>query len=164
MRILITGPESSGKSTMAAALSTELDIPFIPEFARTYLEKNGPGYTLDSIITIAVQHHKIVESQPLDSSFILDTYMYNLAIWAQDKFGHIPEIVKEVIDNADPLDFIFIMYPDTPWTADGLREDADRRVELFDKFKDLLDSFNTTYHVITGVGQSRLENILHHLK
>ncbi len=162
MRILITGPESSGKSTIASELSQELDVLIIPEFARTYLQENGPGYTLDSIITIAEEHQRIVNSHPKGSPLILDTYMYNLSIWAMDKYGQVPIVIQTALENLEPFDYIFLMYPDTPWIDDGLREDADRRVELFDSFITLLERYDAPYHIINGVGDSRLQNVLHY--
>ncbi|MCB0706487.1 MAG: ATP-binding protein, partial [Saprospiraceae bacterium] len=48
-RILITGPESSGKTTLARSLAEAQDEPWVPEYAREYLEKYGPDYTLNDL-------------------------------------------------------------------------------------------------------------------
>ncbi len=161
LRILITGPESTGKTTISKQLSTRLHLPLVPEYARTYLEEQGPNYNLDTILIIARGHKKRMLANQ-SGSCISDTYMINLAVWTQDKFGVVPPLIEECISDMF-FDHIFLMYPDTPWTQDGLREDPNRRIALFDEFKSMLEKYNRPYRVIRGLGEHRLENILEHL-
>lgn len=160
MRILITGPECTGKTTISKQLSTRLHLPWVPEYARTYLEEQGPDYDLDTILMIAREHRKLLATQ--SGSCILDTYMINLAVWTQDKFAVVPPFIEECISDM-LFDHIFLMYPDTPWIQDGLREDPNSRIALFEEFKVMLEKYNRSYHVISGLGEQRLENMLEHL-
>ena len=90
MRILITGPESSGKSTLGLALSKEIGIPYIPEIARSYLETLNGDYDPKDIEAIAKLNIQSLEGIRTDHSFIHDTYLLNLIIWMQVKYGSNP--------------------------------------------------------------------------
>jgi len=54
--ILITGPESSGKSTLAKRLGMQFDFLVLDEYARDYLEQHGPTYTQETILDIAKKY------------------------------------------------------------------------------------------------------------
>jgi len=52
-RVAITGPESTGKTNLAAWLANIYKTVWVPEYAREYLEKNGPDYALEDVVAIA---------------------------------------------------------------------------------------------------------------
>jgi len=52
-KIVIIGPESTGKSTLCEQLAQHYDSTWCPEFAREYLLTNGMNYTYDDLLTIA---------------------------------------------------------------------------------------------------------------
>ena len=86
-KIIIEGPESSGKTTLAANLRAKLQIPLVPEMAREYLEANGPQYSAQDIYHIAALYEAEVSQTVLSHPMIIcDTGYLNLLIWLQDKF------------------------------------------------------------------------------
>jgi len=96
-RIVLTGPESTGKSAITAYLAERLRLPHAKEYARTYLERYGSSYNYDLLLELS-RHHKlyqedhIAESAPLG---ILDTDMINYKIWCEVAFGRChPEIIS----------------------------------------------------------------------
>ena len=52
-KIVVLGPESTGKSTLCAALAAHYQTIWTPEYARAFLSKNGTKYTYDDLLTIA---------------------------------------------------------------------------------------------------------------
>jgi len=52
-KIVIIGPESTGKSTLSEQLAAHYKTVWCPEYAREYLLKHGTNYTYDDLLTIA---------------------------------------------------------------------------------------------------------------
>ena len=90
LRIAITGPESSGKTTLASALSEHYKVFFIPEFAREYLEKTKGKYTLEDLDSIARGQLKSLLSCE-NKIIICDTDFSVLEIWSQYKYKNVSE-------------------------------------------------------------------------
>ena len=164
MRILITGPECSGKSTLAKALSNKLDIPTLSEYARTYLENNGSSYTQEDLLIIAQTHHELYLSYTLKQPLILDTYLLNIKIWSEVKYGQCHPWIIEQLKDLEDMDLILLLEPDLPWVQDGLREAEDSRYELFEVYKKELEPLGLAYEVISGAGSDRVLGALEVLR
>ncbi len=164
MVIVITGPESSGKSMLSEALSAALDMPMMKEYARTFLESKGGGsYDKDDIKHIA--RHQMVESLTYSrrySSWVMDTDVLTSIIWLEDKYGPAPDWMKDTYIEPPYDCFYLLCYPDVPWEADDLREDEHRREELYGVYLSWLDKYEKKYAVIKG--DNRKEQALGHLK
>jgi len=135
--ILITGPESTGKSTLASQLSEELGHIMIPEYGRTYLEKNGPEYSYKDIEIMALDHMEQVKAAD-NNSLILDTYLLNYKIWSEYKFGKVSDKIIELLTECR-FDLILLMEPDIEWSEDPLRENPGDRAVLFDIYKNEME-------------------------
>ena len=159
MRILITGPECTGKSTLAEQLSTRLQIPWMPEYARTYLEEFGKDYTLEDVLKIGQTHHHLLHSFTPDQPLILDTYLLNLVIWLEHKYGFTDEWITAQAKGSH-FDYVFLMNTDLDWHQDGYRESAGKTSALLDVFKEKLTSYGFPFHLINGQKSSRLESVL----
>ena len=164
MRILITGPECTGKSTLARQLSEKLSLPWFPEYARTYLEQNGPNYNQDDILKIAKAHFHLVETFSADQPLILDTYLLNLKIWTEYKYLQTEPWVDQRLLAMTPPDYVFLLSPDLPWKQDGLRESEGQRTVLFELYSRQLTNLRWNYNVITGVGRARLDAVMENLE
>ena len=53
MKIVITGPESSGKTTLLNKINNKWNFTIIPEYARIYIDKLNRPYNYDDILEIA---------------------------------------------------------------------------------------------------------------
>jgi len=160
MRILITGPECSGKSTLGKKLSEHLSIPWFPEYARTYLDQNGKEYQHDDILKIAKEHYELVNVFPLDQSMIYDTYLLNLKLWSEIKYGKAIPWIDEQLTQLEPFDYIFLMSPDLAWEQDGFRESERDIKMIFEKFQMSLDNLNWSYKIISGQKELRMQSVL----
>lgn len=160
-KILITGPESSGKTTIAEALSDALSAKFVGEFARPYLEKKGGMYDESDILKIAKGQAAQEDAASSSSSpwMVCDTGMFVMKIWSRQKFGSVPEWIEEQIQTRR-YDIIFLCKPDFPWVADPLRENPNDRDALFIQFHEELKAAGRKYAVLAGEHEERLRNSL----
>lgn len=125
-RISLTGPESAGKSTLAAQLAAHYGTTFVPEYARQYLEENGASYTLTDLEAIAHGQLAAEDAAASQASGLLfcDTDLLVVKIWAENAFGTCPAWV--LAELAKPrYALTLLLAPDLPWTPDPLREHPD---------------------------------------
>ena len=155
LRIAITGPESSGKTTLAKALSEHYNISFVPEFARTYLEKTEGKYEQLDLDKIAQGQLKSLISAE-DSIVISDTDFSVLEIWSQYKYKNTSELINKLVQK-DLFDLHILCSPDIPWEADLLRENPNSRDLLFELYSKSLNSNNKNFIVVNGSAKNRLE-------
>jgi NadR type nicotinamide-nucleotide adenylyltransferase len=161
-KIVVIGPESTGKSTLCGYLADYYNTLWCPEFAREYLLENGTAYTIDDLITIAkgqldaVQKYTRALQSQIDLTeivkpLIVDTDMYVMKVWAEYVFGTCPTFILDEINKQD-YDLYLLCKPDIPWVKDELREYPDEkpRQELFQIYKDILINQQTPWVEISG--------------
>ena len=159
---LITGPESTGKTSITERLSSELQIPWIPERSRAYLDERGTEYDEHDILEIAKLHYDDFVNNSKVGPILLDTYLLNLKIWSQIKYQKTDSFITAKLESFKP-DLTLLMYPDIEWVADPLRESQYQRAEIFDAFEKELMYYNWNYKIVKGTGENRYENAKHHL-
>jgi nicotinamide riboside kinase len=155
-RIVITGPESSGKSTLAAWLAEEFEVPMATEFARIYLETYGAGYDESTVIAMA-QLHLIHQQEmvPVDAPLgIFDTDLLNFKIWCDVAYSHCDASILAGIEQESNHVYL-VCYPDLPWVADPLREHPDERLLLFERHLTEIKKTGREYIIIRGEGENR---------
>lgn len=152
MRIAITGPECSGKSTLSEQLTWELDLPWTREHARDYLGRLGRPYVPEDIIAIAKEQ----AAQWINTSFIADTEMLVCSIWYEEKTGETSVEIEQLLTEQN-FDLYLLCTPDLPWAFDELRENPTDRDRLFEQYKARLDELSLPYVVISGTTENRLE-------
>lgn len=157
INILITGPESTGKSDMASYLASKFNGELLPEYAREYLEAKGPQYTYEDVISIAKE--QLIRRNDLMSKpgiHFFDTDLLVCRIWLEHVFGQCPHwIIKE--SESHLFSHILLMNIDLPWQEDPLREHPHQREELFRKYEKALVNSNRPYSLISGLGEQRLQ-------
>jgi NadR type nicotinamide-nucleotide adenylyltransferase len=167
-KIAITGPESSGKTTLARQLAARFDAPCTPEYARIYLNMLKRPYTSADIPAIArgqvrwEDSLQLLAGRPVESQnpdfpplLICDTDMLVLKIWSEFKYGHCdPYILKAWRDR--PYDLHLLCIPDIPWMDDPLREHPVQRHELLKLYRRELTFANVPYAEIGGSIRTRL--------
>lgn len=163
LRIAITGPESSGKSDLAKALATHCDTTYAPEYARKYLEKNGPDYTYEDLDEIC--RGQIAEEEKAltaaNKICFFDTDMLVLKIWSMFRFGRVSNLIEQALRERS-YDHFLLCKPDLPWSLDPLREspsDEERSV-LFTFYRNELTSGNFSFSIVEGEGNERLDTAL----
>ena len=160
-KIVVLGPESTGKSTLCAALAKHYNTEWCPEYARQYLAENGKDYTYDNLLTIAKGQlegeDRFVEKA--SKLLIIDTDMYVMKVWCEYVFNNCHPFILEQI-NSRNYDAYLLCDIDLPWTADEMREypNEEPRRELFTIYKELLMNQNTPWGIVRGIGDDRTQN------
>ena len=160
-RIVITGPESTGKSWLAENLARHYNTVWIPEYAREYIAKLDRPYNQDDILEIArkqLQQEEIMAQKANDFLFA-DTSMIVTKIWNIYVYGNCPAWIDDQIEN-HRYDLYLLCYIDTPWEYDPQREHPHARKELFQLYEQELSSRNLPHKIISGINQNRLENAI----
>ncbi|AMR28549.1 ATPase [Hymenobacter psoromatis] len=158
-RISLTGPESAGKSTLAAQLAAHYGTVFVPEFARTYLKKNGPAYALPDLEAIARGQLAAEDAAATQANGLLfcDTDLLVIKIWAENAFGRCPAwVLAELVKPRYAL--TLLLAPDLPWQPDPLREHPDpaQRWHFYALYKAELQRLSWPFIEINGPSAQRL--------
>ncbi|MFT5921416.1 MAG: nicotinamide riboside kinase [Flavobacteriales bacterium] len=160
LKIGITGPESSGKSTLSMELSQALNCSYLPEFARFYLQEQQAEYTLEDLNTIIegqIEWIKTSLSHSKASYLICDTEFLVLDVWEEVRFGSC-SLALYGAKKQRPFDLILLCFPDIPWEEDPLRESNGELDWLFEKYLEKTKASGTQFVVIKG--NHRLEQAL----
>ncbi len=158
IKIAITGPESSGKTTLCESLSDYFKISYIPEYARTYLTQTNGKYNQSDLDKIC--QGQLENFQACTHSIrICDSDFSTLEIWSYYKYGNVSELINNSVKQ-DIFDLHILCSPDIPWEADTLRENPDNRDELFELYKQSLLLYNKHFIIVSGNHKKRLSKSL----
>ena len=158
LKIIVTGPESSGKTTLCKALSTHFEIPFTEEYARKYLNNLESDYTQSHLLEIArgqLENEQTTTNKHQLSLY--DTDLITIKIWSEYKYGSYNKwIIEQIEKQKTEKRFYLLCKPDIPWEADKQRENPNDRDELFEIHKKELDNLGHNYFILEG--KNRIEN------
>ena len=152
LKIIFTGPESSGKTTLCKALSEHYNLPFTKEFAREYLTDLGKNYLQEDLLEIAkgqLENEQLITNNQQIS--LHDTDLITLKIWSDYKYGNcnnwiLEQIEKQKVENR----FYLLCKPDLKWDYDPLRENPTNRNELLEIYKQELENLGHKFLIIKG--------------
>ncbi|WP_111668937.1 AAA family ATPase [Algoriphagus litoralis] len=166
-RILILGPESTGKSTLAADLANHFVEPWVPEFAREYLEKINRPYKFEDLLEIGKGQVAMEDllAEKANNFLFCDTDLRVIHIWSEHRFGKTDPWVLEEIDRRK-YDLILLTATDLPWTPDPLREypELEMRQYFFKKYLQLAKESGFPFRVVSGDQETRLQAAVDGLK
>jgi nicotinamide riboside kinase len=161
---IITGAESSGKTSLGQYLRDRFNYFLLEEQARTYFEERGSYvYFRDDIYKITFH---TLQAQWRNSTpgkiQIWDTDLLNLYIWESIKYEEslaLRELWLESIRRLNPLYILCI--PDLPWEQDPFREAPNKKMrhEIYRTHKQVLSDFGLPFVEVSGTGPARFENI-----
>lgn len=162
IRIAVTGPESTGKTTLAIQLAEHYKGTYLPELARTYVEKLSRHYTYDDVETIA--RMQLAQYQSTQSGaeqlFFFDTWLIITKVWFNWVFNKTPHWLEEQIIQC-PIDLFILCLPDLPWEADPVRENGgENRLKLLDLYRSELIHYGFQFTEIGGIGEERLHSAI----
>ena len=171
-KIVILGPESTGKSTLCEELATHYKTRWVPEYARTYLLEHGTAYQFDELLTIAKGQlaledtitEAIEKSQKTEGGtkktipLFIDTDMYVMKVWCEFVFKKCHRFILEQIVERR-YDHYLLCNTDLPWVQDALREYPDQttRDTLLKMYKDCMIHQPVGWTLISGKKTERLE-------
>ena len=159
-KIVIIGPESTGKSTLCEGLAAHYHTDWVPEYAREYLLAHGMDYRYEDLLTIARGQVALEDKRAKESEgplLFIDTDLYVMKVWSEFVFGRCdPWILDQIA--ARKYDGYLLCRTDLPWIKDELREypDLENREKLFHIYRDLLVNQSTPWAEIGGRAEDRL--------
>lgn len=173
IKIVIIGPESTGKSTLCDAMAKHFSTTWCREYAREYLLEHGTNYTFDDLLVIAKGQLKledgavdrIAELNSVEftkpSLLFIDTDMYVMKVWCEFVFEKChPWILDQIVSRK--YDGYILCKPDLPWVKDELREypDFETRDKLYHHYKDILINQQTPWFEVSGTDPLRTANAI----
>lgn len=175
-RIVVIGPESTGKSTLCEKLAIHYKTNWCPEYAREYLLAHGTDYSYDDLLTIAKGQIALEEKNtkltieanapsPLTTHhsplLFIDTDMYVMEVWCKFVFGKVHSWILNQI-NQRKYDLYLLCNIDLPWVKDELREypDLERRQKLYNIYKNILVNQPVPWIDISGSYEARLQKAI----
>lgn len=169
VKIVLTGAESTGKTTLAMALAQRLPRAlWVPEWARqrvTQLQASGLAYDADEVERIArrqLDAEDAYAAQPDTDWLFCDTDLITCKIWLEYRYGYCPLWIAKGIAER-PYTLHVLCAPDIPWEPDPLRENPNEREELHFLYKQTLLDFGKPFVEVSGTVQERMVSVLEHL-
>lgn len=136
IKIVITGPESSGKTTLSEQLAHHFNAPWVPEYARDYIARLNRPYQQSDLLEIARGQaaRENEYAQKADKLYFCDTSLEVIKIWSEFKYKRChPWIIEQ--QQKYRANLYLLCAPDIPWTYDPQRENPDDRDVLFDIYR-----------------------------
>lgn len=162
-KVVVIGPESTGKSTLSADLAKVLKTVWVPEYAREYLESNNRPYNEEDLLHIAKgqleQEDKY--AQTANSILICDTDLHVIKIWSEAKFGQCNRWILEQIAERK-YDLYLLTDIDTIWEDDPLREHPlpEGRRYFYSLYHDIVHNAGIPAVMVKGSREERLKTAL----
>jgi nicotinamide riboside kinase len=160
VKIVITGPESTGKSSLAIHLANYYNGEYIPEYAREYIEQLHHHYTFNDVEHIAQNQWQQMQlaNKTQKPIVFFDTYLIITKVWFDVVFEKIPAWIDEALRQS-PIDMFLLCNTDLPWEPDPVRENGGKmRDILFEKYQKEIEYYGFPYQIIKGNGNERIQN------
>ncbi len=160
-RIVLTGSESVGKTTLGAQLAAHYGVACVPEFVRDYAAAKGAPLDFRDHGPIAKGQMALEDTHIAsamargDALLLQDTDLVSTVVYCYHYFGRCPEFIEAAAVARRPTHYLLLDI-DVPWVADGIRDREERRDEVQSLFRDTLARFDAPVTVVQGTWEERL--------
>lgn len=165
-KVVVTGPESTGKTLLAEKLSTYFNTTWVPEYARGYITRLGRKYNYDDIEHIAreqvLREKDIIKTA---SGFLFyDTHLIVTKVWFIVVYGRYPLWIDNAVINSG-IDLFLVCNTDIPWIPDPVRENGgEMRGQLLEMYINEIRSFGIPWRMVAGHGEKRTNSAIEKVK
>ena len=155
-KVVLYGPESTGKTTLSIELAKHFKTNWVPEYAREYLQTIWDNEKRicepKDILPIAIGQMKLenelaIKSKPL---LICDTNLFETMVYSKYYYGGNCDPLLEKYALKNKYDLYLLTDIDIPWEKDDLRDKPNEREESFEIFKNELIKKSLPFEVING--------------
>jgi NadR type nicotinamide-nucleotide adenylyltransferase len=159
-RVSVTGPESTGKTTLAQRLAEAADTEWVPEASRVYAERKSAPLTAADVGPIAREHIALADAAAERARhagaalLVLDTDLLSTVVYARHYYGAAPSWVERA-ERERRADLYLLCDVDVPWVPDGIRDLPEGRQEMFAAFERALTRRHARYVRVSGDWEER---------
>ena len=163
LKVVLYGPESSGKTTLSRELAKYYNTIWIEEFAREYLQekwnKENKTCELKDMLPIAIGQIKLENefSKKANKILFCDTDLLETKVYSETYYNGFCDPVLEKYALENKYDLYILTDIDIPWIKDDLRDRPNNREEMFLAFKDALIKYNRPYILVSGNLNKRMQ-------
>ena len=160
-RICVTGPESTGKTSLARQLAELTGAEWIPEASRIYAERVDRELVASDVSPIAREHLALADpaterARSRGASLVLDTDLVSTMVYARHYYGEVPPWIERA-EHARRADLYLLCDVDVPWVPDGVRDRPTDREAMFELFRLALARRHANVVEIRGGWSARWE-------
>ena len=165
VRIVVTGAESTGKTTLARQLANRMGVLWVPEQSRAYAERVQRPLNAEDVSAIGSEQIAAEDAAVADSIkreyhvLVLDTDLISTVVYARHYYGSCPAWI-EAEALARRADLYLLCASDLPWTPDGIRDRPMHRHELDRAFREAMLEFKVAFCDVNGLDADRLVSAL----
>lgn len=169
IKVVLFGPESTGKTTLSRQLARHYNSVWVREYAREYLQDkwNNERKTCEpkDLLPIAIGQMKLENAlaQKTDSVLICDTDLLETKVYSEAYYQGSCDPILDKFAQENSYDLYFLTYIDTPWEADDLRDKPNERERMFNAFEDALKQYKKPYVLLKGEKKERLEKAVFYI-
>ncbi|PCI03324.1 MAG: hypothetical protein COB81_04150 [Flavobacteriaceae bacterium] len=163
LKIVLFGPESTGKTTLSGQLSRYYNTVWAPEYAREYLQNkwNNERKTCENSDLLPIAYGQMALENKLvtkaNKLLICDTDLLETKVYSQEFYGGFVDPLLDKMSKENTYDLYLLTYIDIPWKADDLRDRSDARETMFKAFEQALIENNRPYILLKGDQKTRLK-------
>lgn len=166
LKVVLFGPESTGKTTLSQQLAEYYQTALVPEYLREFAQKKWDKEQKvceeQDVINIAkgqMQLEKRMEKEA-KQLLICDTDLLETKVYAEYYFNNFQHDELDQAIAHNHYDLYLLTYIDTPWQADDLRDRPEQREQMFALFENALIKHNKHYLILKGDKQTRLQTAI----
>jgi len=167
VKVVLFGPESTGKTTLSKQLASYYNTVWVPEYAREYLQKKWDNEhktcEFSDLLPIAEGQMKLENKRSKQASKVLicDTDLLETKVYSEAYYeGKCdPVLEKYALENTYAI--YLLTYIDIPWEKDDLRDKPNEREKMFLYFKETLEKYKRNFIVIKGSSKERIAKATH---
>lgn len=169
IKVVLFGPESSGKTTLSRQLARHYNSVWVREYAREYLQDkwNNERKTCEPEDLLPIAEGQMYLENELakktNSVLICDTDLLETKVYSEAYYVGSCDLMLEKYALENTYDLYFLTYIDTPWEADDLRDKPNDRERMFKAFQDTLIKYNRPYVLLKGSKKERLNEAVKHI-
>jgi len=161
IKVVLFGPESTGKTTLSKQLARHYNTVWVPEYAREYLQNkwNNERKTCENSDLLPIAYGQMELENKLaekaDRILICDTDLLETKVYSEEFYGGFVDTKLEKAAKQNTYDLYLLTYIDTPWEEDDIRDRPNERLEMFNAFEKALKKNNRPYILLTGSKKNR---------
>lgn len=168
LKVVLFGPESTGKSTLAKQLAAHYHTVFVPEYSRIYAEEKlraNKTLTVNDVMPIAEGQMRLENDMVQKANLVLicDTDLLETKVYSESYYDGVCNPILEKYALKNTYDLYFLTYIDMPWEADHLRDRPHDRDEMFKAFENALKTNNKPYILLKGSIRERFQLAVDHI-